>query len=115
MDPATSHRLFNITDALNHPVTRWLLISLLAVLVISPVVIAIISRAGIGGEKLRKDLWDRYKSWLMFIPMMALPVFLGAAATIAAVTLLALACYREFARATGLFRDWIISAVVVLG
>ena len=49
------------------------------------------------------------------VPLIVLPVLLGAAWAILAVAVLSLLCYREFARATGLFREKIMSAVVVLG
>jgi phosphatidate cytidylyltransferase len=42
-------------------------------------------------------------------------VLLGAAYAIVAVGVLSLLCYREYARATGLFRERAISIVVVLG
>jgi phosphatidate cytidylyltransferase len=47
--------------------------------------------------------------------MMFVPVLLGAAWTIVAVCIMSILCYREFARATGIFRDSITSGVVVLG
>ena len=47
--------------------------------------------------------------------MMFGPVLLGAAWVIAGVCILGLACYGEFARATGLFRDSTISATVGVG
>jgi phosphatidate cytidylyltransferase len=56
-----------------------------------------------------------YKSWLIIIPLMGLPVLAGAAWTILAVLVLSLLCYREFARATGLFREKLISMTVVIG
>jgi len=43
------------------------------------------------------------------------PILLGAAWTIAAITVLSLFCYREFARATGMFRSPLISTLVVCG
>jgi phosphatidate cytidylyltransferase len=52
---------------------------------------------------------------LILIPLIAVPVLLGAAWTIAAVGLLGLLCHREFARATGLFREKTVSLIVVLG
>ena len=54
-------------------------------------------------------------SWLVLVPVLGVPVLLGAAWTMAAVTLLSLFCYREYARATGLFREKFISLLVVLG
>src|SRR5262249_20685928 len=43
------------------------------------------------------------------------PILLGAAWTILGVGALSLLCYREYAHATGLFREKVISLVVVLG
>jgi len=63
----------------------------------------------------RRELWARYRSWLVFIPLMVGPVLLGAGWTIAAICVMSLVCYREFARATGMFREPSISALVVLG
>src|SRR5262249_38325584 len=64
---------------------------------------------------LRLRSTTRYKSWLVIIPMMLVPLLLGAAWTIAGVFILSLLCYREFARATGLFREKLTSLMVVLG
>jgi phosphatidate cytidylyltransferase len=79
------------------------------------VLIGLLSVTGKASEKLRKDLWDRYWSWLLFIPMMFGPVLLGAAWVIAGVAALGLVCYREFARASGYFRERLMSALVVAG
>jgi phosphatidate cytidylyltransferase len=49
------------------------------------------------------------------VPLILTPVLLGAAWTIAAVALLSVVCYREFARATGLFRERVMSLLVVVG
>jgi phosphatidate cytidylyltransferase len=51
----------------------------------------------------------------VLVPLLAVPVLLGAAWLIGVVFVLSLLCYREFARATGLFREKLISALVVLG
>ena len=115
MDVRTHDRLFQISNALDSPVVRFLVTGLVILLAVAPVLFLLIAASGKISDKLRKDLWDRYKSWLLFIPMMFGPVPLGAACTIFAVGVLALACYREFARATGLFRETLISGVVVLG
>jgi hypothetical protein len=49
------------------------------------------------------------------VPVVVLPVLLGAACTIVVLTVLSLLCYREFGRATGLFRDKLMSLLVVVG
>src|SRR5438876_2006396 len=46
---------------------------------------------------------------------MIVPVVLGAACFITAVGILSILCYRELARATGLFRERAISLVVAAG
>ncbi len=46
---------------------------------------------------------------------MIVPVLLGAFWTIIGVGILSMMCYREFARATGLFRERAVSLIVALG
>ena len=48
-------------------------------------------------------------------PLVFAPILLGAAWTIVSIGLLSLLCYREYARATGLFREKAISLTIVLG
>lgn len=115
MDAGTRERLFGVAHAFDSPVVRGMVISLGAVLLAAPLLFVVLARTGKADEKLRRDLWDRYRSWLIFIPLMIGPVLLGGVWVIAAVGVLGIACYREFARATGLFREWLISVCVVLG
>jgi phosphatidate cytidylyltransferase len=49
------------------------------------------------------------------IPLIAVPVLLGAAWLMAAVLLLSLLCFREFARSIGFFREYAMSSMVVGG
>lgn len=55
-----------------------------------------------------------YRSWWLILPLAAVPLGLGRTATIMAVTLLSLACFHEFARATGLHRDMVFTGAVSL-
>lgn len=115
MMDATRHRLFEWRDALDHPVTVAICVFVGAVLIIALAATAALSRAGKLSPELRKDLRDRIGSWLVLIPMMTLPVLAGAMWTILGVGLLSALCYREFARATGLFREKLVSLLVTLG
>jgi phosphatidate cytidylyltransferase len=115
MNPTTQERLFGTSHAFDSGVVRFLIFGLAGLLIICPIVMALLSLTKKTSDKTNKELWDRYKSWLIFIPMMFGPVLLGGAYVIAGVFLLALFCYREFARATGLFREPWISLVVDLG
>lgn len=108
-------RLFDYSGAFDHPVTIWISASVAGLLAITPAVFAILTATGRIDQKHRDELWTRYFSWLVLTPLMLGPVLLGPMWTIAGVTVLSLACYREYARATGLFRERSISLIVVLG
>lgn len=99
----------------DHPVTLGISIGIGAVLVLTPVVILVLSAAGVVREPQRTELFKRYYTWLALTPVMIGPVLLGPGWTIVAVFVLSLFCYREFARVTGLFREKLISLLIVLG
>jgi phosphatidate cytidylyltransferase len=111
----TRERLFGAAHAFDHPVTRWITIGVGAVLFLAVLVIALLSLTGRVKDPLRKELWKRTLAWAVMAPIMIGPILLGAAWTILGVTILSLACYRELSRATGQFREKLVSAVVVLG
>jgi phosphatidate cytidylyltransferase len=97
------------------PVVATLTVGVAGLLVATPIVIAGLARAGKIDPALRVELQRRYYSWLILAPLMIVPVLLGAFYTIVAVAVLSLLCYRELARATGLFREKLISLLVVVG
>jgi len=101
--------------AFAHPATVGITAFLAALLVAAPVIFALLQRMGRLTPALRKELYARYFSWLVLVPLMAGPILLGRGWTIAALGLLSVLAYREFARATGLFRERALSATVVLG
>lgn len=84
-----------------------------AVLLLSLVAIGAITLQGLGTPAFRRELWLRLGTWCV-LPLMIAPEPSGRVPTIIAVRLLSLLCYREFARATGLFREHVVSATVVL-
>ena len=111
---STRERLFGFEHALDHPVTIAIVAAVALALVLAPAVIFLLRRLGRIDSTQRDELMKRYRSWLVLVPLMAIPVLAGAAFTILAICVLSLLCYREFARATGLFREKIISLVVVM-
>ncbi len=115
MSQATRDRLFGWDHAFDHPVSVWIVAAVGAMLLVTPLILIGMGAAGKLTDSSRKELWTRYLSWLVLVPLMGGPVLLGAAWTIAGVGVLSLLCYREFARATGLFRERLVSAVVVVG
>lgn len=101
--------------AFDHPVTIGIVAAAVAVVAIAFGVIGVMAARGRGTPELRRELWLRTASWCALLPLMMVPVLLGREWVIAAVTLLGLACLREFDRATGLFREPLVAGIVVLG
>lgn len=108
-------RLFGLRHAFDHPVTVGITVGVAAALALAPALMAIAIRLQRPDDQRRRELWTRYRSWLVMAPLLLGPVLLGAATTILGVAVLSLLCYREYARATGLFRERAISAMVVAG
>ena len=109
---AAWERLFNYQHAFDHPVTLWVTVFVMGVDAISGLLLFGLLKSG--REQFR-DAWNRWKSWTWLAGVIILPILLGGFWTMLAVTALSLGCYREFARATGLFRHKTISVIVVLG
>jgi len=104
-----------MSTAFAHPVTVWIVGATVGVVALAAAAIGWLSASGRVRPDLRRELWLRLGSWCVLLPLMLGPVLAGREWTIGAVTLLGLLCYREYARATGLFRERVLSAVVVLG
>ena len=66
----------------------------------------------------RRDVghaWQSYTSWLVMIPIVVLTIFAGRVPIIILLSLLAIFAFKEYARATGLYRDWLMTGTVYLG
>ena len=103
MTDATRQRLFGFDSAFAHPATGILLAAVGVMLLVGLVTILLVSRH-LDAER-RKELWQRYIGWLVFVPVVAGSILAGAFWAILIVALLSILCYREYARATGLFRE----------
>jgi phosphatidate cytidylyltransferase len=62
-----------------------------------------------------ESVWITYRSWLVMAPAALICVFAGRVPAICLVCLVAVLGFKEFARATGLYRDWWMTGVVYLG
>jgi phosphatidate cytidylyltransferase len=96
-----------------HPVSLGLVGVVVFLLALAPLIFLALGKRA--DDKLRADLWTRWRSWLVLAPLMLGPILLGRLPAIVGVGVLGVLCYREFARATGLFRERTVSAVVALG
>jgi phosphatidate cytidylyltransferase len=111
----TMDRLWSLDHAFDHAFTLWTIIALGGVLMTTGAVIWGLKVAGKLSTEQFQELRARYFSWICLTVILLVPLLLGAAWVIAAVCLLSLLCYQEYARATGLFREKTISIFVVLG
>ena len=99
------------TAALESPVFRAYLFVLVSLLVVAGALIALLRFA------LRRNVdhaWKAYRGWLIMIPLVFTALFFGRETTILFFTLLALGAFTEFARATGLYRDWWMTGLVLV-
>ena len=108
-------RLFDPRGAFDSRLVVQLTLAIAGLLVIAPIVIFVLHLAGVVSDEHSAKMLRTYRSWLLIAPMMIAPVLLGPGYTILAVGGLSILCYREFARATGLFRERIVSGSVVVG
>ncbi len=61
------------------------------------------------------SIWQTYRAWLVMAPLALAVIFAGRAPFIIGVTLLAIFGFKEFARASGLYRDWWMTGAVYAG
>ena len=115
MNNQTSERLFGFRHTFDDPVTVALSVAIVALLLLAPVVILVVTRLAKLSAERTKELWDRYRSWIWLAMSIVVPILAGAFWTILAIAVLSFLCYREYARITGLFRERTISAMVVIG
>ncbi len=66
-------------------------------------------------KKNAEHAWHAFRGWLIMIPLVVGAILLGRTATIVFFGLIAIGGFTEFARATGLYRDWFITGWVYLG
>ncbi len=104
-----------MTGAFAHPATRGIVIAAAAVLLLAVLVISALAVTRRAPPALLRELWLRTGSWAVLLPLMLGPVLLGRVWTIGMVTVLGLLCLREYDRATGLFRETLITATILLG
>src|SRR5438445_10820723 len=115
MSQVTRERLFGFRHAFDDRVTVVLTLTALILLLLAPLLIFVVTRAANSTSDKRKELWDRYRSWIWLALFILIPILAGAFWTILGVATLSFLCYREYARITGLFRDRTISLLLVIG
>lgn len=114
MNPETLQRWFDPRPALEtFPVACA--IGIVILLAVAAGITAFLGATGRISAERRKELADRIRTWSILVVAIFVPIYLGAFWTILALLFLSIFCYREFARITGLFRNYIVSAAAILG
>src|SRR5690349_10128383 len=98
--------------ALHDPVFRAYFLTVVISLAVGGAVLALLRFIL---KKETEKLFRTYWSWIMMAGIGLIVVFLGRIPTILGVTLLAIFGFKEFARASGLYRDWWMTGAVYAG
>ncbi len=98
--------------ALHDPTFRAYVIIVLAVLVAGGTVLGLVQLLT---RKPIASIWQTYRAWLVMAPLALAVIFAGRVPFIFGVTLLAIFGFKEFARASGLYRDWWMTGAVYAG
>lgn len=98
--------------AFENPIFRGYLIVLVSLLIVAGGLLAVFRYVF---KKNVTHAWMAYRGWLFMIPLVFVALFFGRETTIVFFVLLALGAFTEFARATGLYRDWGMTTVVLIG
>jgi len=109
-------RLFDASQAFDHPVTVGIVSTIAIGLLVASLLVRILKRTGRIDETTYRELLDRTRSWYALSIAMVLPILLGAAWVCGFFLLLSLFCFREYARATELnaSRTAMISVVMAI-
>jgi phosphatidate cytidylyltransferase len=111
----TDGRFFDPANAFGHPMTVAITTAILVLLIIAPIVVGILNRAGRLSPTVYDELRRRCITWVVIVFVMLTPILIGKLTVVLLSLALCLLCYCEYARATGLFRERVINNVVIIG
>ena len=94
----TFERLFDPRPTLGEPIALGALCIIVAALVLTPLLVVVLRRAGAIGPELSGELMLRTRSWAVIAPLVVGPILLGAFWAMLMVMVIALLCYVEYAR-----------------
>jgi phosphatidate cytidylyltransferase len=98
----TTERLFDPSQAFNHPITVGIVATIAIGLLAASILVRILHSTHRINATTYGELLARTRSWYVLSAAMILPILLGAAWVCGFFLLLSLFCFREFARATNL-------------
>lgn len=96
------------------PVVLWASCGIATLLGGATLTVAVLSRRGRITAENRTELYQRIRTWALLTPLLLAPILLGPFALKIGAGVLGILCFREYNRATGLFRERIVSSLVYL-
>jgi phosphatidate cytidylyltransferase len=102
-------RLLDPRGAFHDPFVGWFVAGVVILLGVGYGVTFVLGATGKIGAAQRRELLLRLHSWAVIIPVLLVPLLLGAFWMILGLLVLSVCCYREFARLTGQFRNFRVS------
>ncbi len=113
---STWQRLFDFSNAFAHPVTVAIVVTICSGLITASVTIRVLHQKQMVTPDTFRELLDRTRSWYVLSLAMVAPILLGAFWVWVFFLLLSLFCFREFARATSLYKSKtaVVSIVIAI-
>jgi phosphatidate cytidylyltransferase len=100
----------NPTAALDSPVFRTYALIVAGLLALGGLAIAALQARGTNV----RTVWSTWRGWLVMAAILLAAIFAGRVPAVLLLSLLAFLGFKEFARATGLYRDWVMCGAVYL-
>lgn len=100
-----------LTGAWSSDIFRIYLLTIAGLLLVGGAALSLLAW---GFRKPLGSIWRTYIGWLVMAPLAIGVIWLGRVPTIVALTLVSILAVKEFARATGLYRDWWMTGAVYL-
>jgi phosphatidate cytidylyltransferase len=94
------------------PAILWIALGVALLLSIATVTVSILLRREKISSERGRELYQRIRSWAILVPLIIVPILLGSVALKIAAGALGLFCFNEFSRATGLFRERVVTGLV---
>jgi phosphatidate cytidylyltransferase len=99
-------------EALTNPVFQFYALTTGSILIVAGCVLGFIR---LGLKKDVEHAWSSFRGWLIMVPLVLGVIFCGRVPAILFLTVVAIFGFKEFARATGLYRDWWMTGIVYVG
>jgi len=111
----SAERFLDPARAFDNPATTGMVAGVAVLLVLAAVIINGLQFAGRLSPELYRELRQRCLTWMVLFAVFLVFILSGPGMAMLLGLALCLLCYREYARATGIFRERSLSVVVIVG